>query len=272
MEIYDNNKSERVDDETNTIRTKSRTMMKVMARVDDIVPKIALVGDEKGTLFALDVKSGEILCKYDLEKSGRNAITTIESYAVADDISDDDSSKNKGSKKSKSGEKVVDTRIILGRADGSVTFLTMRLEEDGDENNGSTASLTHFGTITPKAMTETTSNEKKGSTSEALSQRREKENQGRDVAVVATTLRCFTTANARVIVAGTVKSTVTIIKEAAKDNDDEKGNFGRRFDVYLGTNEFARTNHVFSIRAALKDETQEIATTKTTSRKRISWR
>ena len=68
MEIYDNNKSERVDDETNTMRTKSRTMMKVMARVDDIVPKIALVGDEKGTLFALDVKSGEILCKYDSKR------------------------------------------------------------------------------------------------------------------------------------------------------------------------------------------------------------
>ena len=221
MEIYDNNKSERVDDETNTMRTKSRTMMRVMARVDDIVPKIALVGDEKGTLFALDVKSGEILCKYDLEKSGRNAITTIESYAVADDISDDDSSKNKGSKKSKSGEKVVDTRIILGRADGSVTFLTMRLEEDGDENNGSTASLTHFGTITPKAMTETTSNEKKGSTSEALSQRREKENQGRDVAVVATHVAVLHNGERRVIVANG-KSTVTIIKEAAKDNDDEK--------------------------------------------------
>ena len=222
MEIYDNNKSERVDDETNTMRTKSRTMMKVMARVDDIVPKIALVGDEKGTLFALDVKSGEILCKYDLEKSGRNAITTIESYAVADDSSDDDSSKNKGSKKSKSGEKVVDTRIILGRADGSVTFLTMRLEEDGDENNGSTASLTHFGTITPKTMTETTSNEKKGSTSEALSQRREKENQGRDVAVVATHVAVLHNGERRVIVANG-KSTVTIIKEAAKDtNDDAK--------------------------------------------------
>ena len=221
MEIYDNNKSERVDDETNTMRTKSRTMMKVMARVDDIVPKIALVGDEKGTLFALDVKSGEILCKYDLEKSGRNAITTIESYAVADDSSDDDSSKNKGSKKSKSGEKVVDTRIILGRADGSVTFLTMRLEEDGDENNGSTASLTHFGTITPKTMTETTSNEKKGSTSEALSQRREKENQGRDVAVVATHVVVLHNGERRVIVANG-KSTVTIIKEAAKDNDDEE--------------------------------------------------
>ncbi|CAL6390612.1 unnamed protein product [Bathycoccus prasinos] len=221
MEIYDNNKSERVDDETNTMRTKSRTMMKVMARVDDIVPKIALVGDEKGTLFALDVKSGEILCKYDLEKSGRNAITTIESYAVADDSSDDDSSKNKGSKKSKSGEKVVDTRIILGRADGSVTFLTMRLEEDGDESNGSTASLTHFGTITPKTMTETTSNEKKGSTSEALSQRREKENQGRDVAVVATHVAVLHNGERRVIVANG-KSTVTIIKEAAKDNDDEK--------------------------------------------------
>ena len=222
MEIYDNNKSERVDDETNTMRTMSRTMMKVMARVDDIVPKIALVGDEKGTLFALDVKSGEILCKYDLEKSGRNAITTIESYAVADDSSDDDSSKNKGSKKSKSGEKVVDTRIILGRADGSVTFLTMRLEEDGDENNGSTASLTHFGTITPKTMTETTSNEKKGSTSEALSQRREKENQGRDVAVVATHVAVLHNGERRVIVANG-KSTVTIIKEAAKDtNDDAK--------------------------------------------------
>ena len=222
LEIYDNNKSERVDDETNTMRTKSRTMMKVMARVDDIVPKIALVGDEKGTLFALDVKSGEILCKYDLEKSGRNAITTIESYAVADDSSDDDSSKNKGSKKSKSGEKVVDTRIILGRADGSVTFLTMRLEEDGDENNGSTASLTHFGTITPKTMTETTSNEKKGSTSEALSQRREKENQGRDVAVVATHVAVLHNGERRVIVANG-KSTVTIIKEAAKDtNDDAK--------------------------------------------------
>jgi len=197
-------------------------MMKVMARVDDIVPKIALVGDEKGTLFALDVKSGEILCKYDLEKSGRNAITTIESYAVADDSSDDDSSKNKGSKKSKSGEKVVDTRIILGRADGSVTFLTMRLEEDGDENNGSTASLTHFGTITPKTMTETTSNVKKGSTSAALSQRRERENQGRDVAVVATHVAVLHNGERRVIVANG-KSTVTIIKEAAKDtNDDAK--------------------------------------------------
>lgn len=219
MEIYDN-KSERVDDETTMRTTKSRTMMKVMARVDDIVPKIALVGDEKGTLFALDVKSGEILCKHDLEKSGRNAITTIESYAVADDSSDDDSS-SKGSKKSKSGEKVVDTRIILGRADGSVTFLTMRLEEDGDENNGSTASLTHFGTITPKTMTETTSNEKKGSTSEALSRRREKENQGRDVAVVATHVAVLHNGERRVIVANG-KSTVTIIKEAAKDNNDEK--------------------------------------------------
>ena len=219
MEIYDN-KSERVDDETTMRTTKSRTMMKVMARVDDIVPKIALVGDDKGTLFALDVKSGEILCKHDLEKSGRNAITTIESYAVADDSSDDDSS-SKGSKKSKSGEKVVDTRIILGRADGSVTFLTMRLEEDGDENNGSTASLTHFGTITPKTMTETTSNEKKGSTSEALSRRREKENQGRDVAVVATHVAVLHNGERRVIVANG-KSTVTIIKEAAKDNNDEK--------------------------------------------------
>ena len=219
MEIYDN-KSERVDDETTMRTTKSRTMMKVMARVDDIVPKIALVGDDKGTLFALDVKSGEILCKHDLEKSGRNAITTIESYAVADDSSDDDSS-SKGSKKSKSGEKVVDTRIILGRADGSVTFLTMRLEEDGDENNGSTASLTHFGTITPKTMTETTSNEKKGSTLEALSRRREKENQGRDVAVVATHVAVLHNGERRVIVANG-KSTVTIIKEAAKDNNDEK--------------------------------------------------
>ena len=219
MEIYDN-KSERVDDETTMRTTKSRTMMKVMARVDDIVPKIALVGDDKGTLFALDVKSGEILCKHDLEKSGRNAITTIESYAVADDSSDDDSS-SKGSKKSKSGEKVVDTRIILGRADGSVTFLTMRLEEDGDENNGSTASLTHFGTITPKTMTETTSNKKKGSTSEALSRRREKENQGRDVAVVATHVAVLHNGERRVIVANG-KSTVTIIKEAAKDNNDEK--------------------------------------------------
>ena len=57
--------------------------MKVMARVDDIVPKIALVGDEEGTLLALDVASGEILCNFDAEKSS-NAITTIESYAVSD--------------------------------------------------------------------------------------------------------------------------------------------------------------------------------------------
>ena len=254
MEIYDNNKSERVDDETNTMRTKSRTMMKVMARVDDIVPKIALVGDEKGTLFALDVKSGEILCKYDLEKSGRNAITTIESYAVADDSSDDDSSKNKGSKKSKSGEKVVDTRIILGRADGSVTFLTMRLEEDGDENNGSTASLTHFGTITPKTMTETTSNEKKGSTSEALSQRREKENQGRDVAVVATHVAVLHNGERRVIVANG-KSTVTIIKEAAKDtNDDARVILGE--DLTYTSEQMNTRGRIMSFQSVLLSKTK----------------
>jgi len=255
MEIYDNNKSERVDDETNTMRTKSRTMMKVMARVDDIVPKIALVGDEKGTLFALDVKSGEILCKYDLEKSGRNAITTIESYAVADDSSDDDSSKNKGSKKSKSGEKVVDTRIILGRADGSVTFLTMRLEEDGDENNGSTASLTHFGTITPKAMTETTSNEKKGSTSEALSQRREKENQGRDVAVVATHVAVLHNGERRVIVANG-KSTVTIIKEAAKDTNDDETKVILGEDLTYTSEQMNTRGRIMSFQSVLLSKTK----------------
>ena len=70
--------------------------------------------------------------------------------------------------------------------------------------------------------TETTSNEKKGSTSEALSQRREKENQGRDVAVVATHVAVLHNGERRVIVANG-KSTVTIIKEAAKDtNDDAK--------------------------------------------------
>jgi hypothetical protein len=255
MEIYDNNKSERVDDETNTMRTKSRTMMKVMARVDDIVPKIALVGDEKGTLFALDVKSGEILCKYDLEKSGRNAITTIESYAVADDSSDDDSSKNKGSKKSKSGEKVVDTRIILGRADGSVTFLTMRLEEDGDENNGSTASLTHFGTITPKTMTETTSNEKKGSTSEALSQRREKENQGRDVAVVATHVAVLHNGERRVIVANG-KSTVTIIKEAAKDTNDDETKVILGEDLTYTSEQMNTRGRIMSFQSVLLSKTK----------------
>ena len=255
LEIYDNNKSERVDDETNTMRTKSRTMMKVMARVDDIVPKIALVGDEKGTLFALDVKSGEILCKYDLEKSGRNAITTIESYAVADDSSDDDSSKNKGSKKSKSGEKVVDTRIILGRADGSVTFLTMRLEEDGDENNGSTASLTHFGTITPKTMTETTSNEKKGSTSEALSQRREKENQGRDVAVVATHVAVLHNGERRVIVANG-KSTVTIIKEAAKDTNDDETKVILGEDLTYTSEQMNTRGRIMSFQSVLLSKTK----------------
>ena len=255
MEIYDNNKSERVDDETNTMRTKSRTMMKVMARVDDIVPKIALVGDEKGTLFALDVKSGEILCKYDLEKSGRNAITTIESYAVADDSSDDDSSKNKGSKKSKSGEKVVDTRIILGRADGSVTFLTMRLEEDGDENNGSTASLTHFGTITPKTMTETTSNEKKGSISEALSQRREKENQGRDVAVVATHVAVLHNGERRVIVANG-KSTVTIIAEAAKDTNDDETKVILGEDLTYTSEQMNTRGRIMSFQSVLLSKTK----------------
>ena len=255
MEIYDNNKSERVDDETNTMRTKSRTMMKVMARVDDIVPKIALVGDEKGTLFALDVKSGEILCKYDLEKSGRNAITTIESYAVADDSSDDDSSKNKGSKKSKSGEKVVDTRIILGRADGSVTFLTMRLEEDGDENNGSTASLTHFGTITPKTMTETTSNEKKGSISEALSQRRKKENQGRDVAVVATHVAVLHNGERRVIVANG-KSTVTIIKEAAKDTNDDETKVILGEDLTYTSEQMNTRGRIMSFQSVLLSKTK----------------
>ena len=255
MEIYDNNKSERVDDETNTMRTKSRTMMKVMARVDDIVPKIALVGDEKGTLFALDVKSGEILCKYDLEKSGRNAITTIESYAVADDSSDDDSSKNKGSKKSKSGEKVVDTRIILGRAHGSVTFLTMRLEEDGDENNGSTASLTHFGTITPKTMTETTSNEKKGSTSEALSQRREKEKQGRDVAVVATHVAVLHNGERRVIVANG-KSTVTIIKEAAKDTNDDETKVILGEDLTYTSEQMNTRGRIMSFQSVLLSKTK----------------
>ena len=206
MEIY--NKGGRVDGTTKTNK------MKVMARVDDIVPKIALVGDEEGTLFALNVASGEILCKHDAEKSNRNAITTIESYAVSDtsDInSSGTSSSTSGSSNSKgrsSNEKMVETRIILGRADGSVTFLTMRLE-DGDGNHGS-ASLTHFATFTTKTTAK--SDSKKGSTSEALMQRREEGNQGRDVAIVASHVAVLHNGERRVIIANG-KSTITILKE-----------------------------------------------------------
>ena len=212
MEIY--NKGGRVDGTTKTNK------MKVMARVDDIVPKIALVGDEEGTLFALDVASGEILCKHDAEKSNRNAITTIESYAVSDtsDINSSGSSSTSGSSNSKgrsSNEKMVETRIILGRADGSVTFLTMRLE-DGDGNHGS-AKLTHFATFTTKTTAK--SDSKKGSTSEALMQRREEGNQGRDVAIVASYVAVLHNGERRVIIANG-KSTITILKEQKDDRNN----------------------------------------------------
>ena len=228
MEIYDT-KGDR-DDET--VQTGIKTTMKVMPRVDDLVPKIALVGDEKGTLFALDVKSGEILCKHDVEKSGRNAITTIESYAVAENDSNggssNSSSNSAGSSKGKSSEKAVDTRIVVGRADGSVTFFTMSLEDSGDESiGGSPASLRHFGTFTPTttmATMETGSSrsKKQSFTSEALSQRHEEEKQGRDVAVVASYVAMLHNGERRVIAANG-KGTITILKEdkntSAKNNN-----------------------------------------------------
>ena len=228
MEIYDT-KGDR-DDET--VQTGIKTTMKVMPRVDDLVPKIALVGDEKGTLFALDVKSGEILCKHDVEKSGRNAITTIESYAVAENDSNggssNSSSNSAGSSKGKSSEKAVDTRIVVGRADGSVTFFTMSLEDSGDESiGGSPASLRHFGTFSPTttmATMETGSSrsKKQSFTSEALSQRHEEEKQGRDVAVVASYVAMLHNGERRVIAANG-KGTITILKEdkntSAKNNN-----------------------------------------------------
>ena len=228
MEIYDT-KGDR-DDET--VQTGIKTTMKVMPRVDDLVPKIALVGDEKGTLFALNVKSGEILCKHDVEKSGRNAITTIESYAVAENDSNggssNSSSNSAGSSKGKSSEKAVDTRIVVGRADGSVTFFTMSLEDSGDESiGGSPASLRHFGTFSPTttmATMETGSSrsKKQSFTSEALSQRHEEEKQGRDVAVVASYVAMLHNGERRVIAANG-KGTITILKEdkntSAKNNN-----------------------------------------------------
>jgi len=217
MEIYDT-KGDR-DDET--VQTGIKTTMKVMPGVDDVVPKIVLVADEKGTLFALDVKSGEILCKHDVEKSGRNAITTIESYAVAQNDSNggssSSSSNSAGSSKGKSSEKAVDTRIVVGRADGSVTFFTMSLDGGDESNDGSPASLRHCGTFTPTttmATMETGSSrsKKQSFTSEALSQRHEEEKQGRDVAVVASYVAMLHNGERRVIVANG-KGMITILKE-----------------------------------------------------------
>jgi len=121
---------------------------KVVPRIDDVVPKIALVGDERGSLFALDVKSGEILARHDYLENAHHhyasaaAITSIESYVI---ISNSSSSSSSSSNKKFNSF----TRIVLGRAGGSVTFLTMEMNMNDNKKNGGriVASLKDFSSL-----------------------------------------------------------------------------------------------------------------------------
>ena len=81
-----------------------------MARVDVTVPKIALVGDEEGTLFALDVASGEILRKHDAERVTAMSIhddLNLTQFLTLSDINSSGSSSGSGSSKGRSSNEKI---------------------------------------------------------------------------------------------------------------------------------------------------------------------